>query len=91
MPASKQDQVLVACPHCGQPQAEPRTAFSTVCKKCGGHFHVQAALNPARKTVERPPDRRRITCFDCGAELEIISLNPATLDLAPEVQEDWGE
>ncbi len=32
-----------------------------------------------------------ISCPDCGTELEIISLNPITLDLAPEVEEDWGE
>lgn len=71
MPASKQDKVLVACPHCGHQQAEPRTAFSTVCKKCRGHFHVQEALNPARKAVVAAPEKRRITCFDCGAELEV--------------------
>ncbi len=32
-----------------------------------------------------------VSCPDCGAELEIISLNPLELDLAPEVEEDWGE
>jgi alpha-aminoadipate/glutamate carrier protein LysW len=32
-----------------------------------------------------------ISCGDCGAELEIISLDPVTLELAPEVEEDWGE
>ncbi len=32
-----------------------------------------------------------LACPDCGAELEIISLNPVQLDLAPEVEEDWGE
>lgn len=32
-----------------------------------------------------------ISCPDCGTELEIISLNPIALDLAPEVEEDWGE
>jgi alpha-aminoadipate carrier protein LysW len=30
-------------------------------------------------------------CPDCGAELEVISLEPLTLALAPEVEEDWGE
>lgn len=79
MPASKQDQILVACPHCGHPQAEPRTAFSTVCKKCGGHFHVQETLKPARKTVERAPERRRLTCFDCGAELEVAVTAESTM------------
>jgi alpha-aminoadipate/glutamate carrier protein LysW len=32
-----------------------------------------------------------IACPDCGAELEIISLSPLQLDLAPETEEDWGE
>jgi alpha-aminoadipate carrier protein LysW len=32
-----------------------------------------------------------VQCPECGAELEIISLDPLTLDLAPEVEEDWGE
>jgi alpha-aminoadipate carrier protein LysW len=32
-----------------------------------------------------------ISCPDCGAELEIISLDPPQLDLAPIVEEDWGE
>ena len=32
-----------------------------------------------------------ITCPECGAELEVISLNPVELVLAPDVEEDWGE
>nr|WP_044200845.1 lysine biosynthesis protein LysW [Oscillochloris trichoides] len=32
-----------------------------------------------------------ISCPECGAELEVISLTPPTLALAPEVEEDWGE
>jgi alpha-aminoadipate carrier protein LysW len=32
-----------------------------------------------------------MSCPDCGAELEVISLDPIRLDLAPEVEEDWGE
>ena len=71
MPASKQDKVLVACPRCGHPQSEPRTAISTNCKKCGTHYHVQEVLNPATKTAPRAPERRRIVCFDCGAQLEV--------------------
>jgi cytoskeletal protein CcmA (bactofilin family) len=71
MPAKKQDKVLVACPSCGHQQAEPRTAFSSVCKKCGQHLRVQEILNPAPKTAEQGPARKRITCFECGAELEV--------------------
>ena len=81
MPASKQDKVLVACPHCGHQQPEPRTAFSTVCKKCRKHFHVQEVLEhkPARKTVAPVPERRRITCFDCGAALEVALSAESTM------------
>jgi alpha-aminoadipate carrier protein LysW len=32
-----------------------------------------------------------IVCPDCGVELEIISLDPLQVELAPEVEEDWGE
>jgi len=30
-------------------------------------------------------------CTQCDAELEIISLDPVQLALAPEIEEDWGE
>jgi alpha-aminoadipate carrier protein LysW len=30
-------------------------------------------------------------CPGCGAELEISSLAPLTLSLAPQEEEDWGE
>jgi alpha-aminoadipate/glutamate carrier protein LysW len=32
-----------------------------------------------------------IVCPDCGVDLEVISLNPAKLELAPMEEEDWGE
>ena len=32
-----------------------------------------------------------VVCPDCGVELEVMSLEPITLELAPEVEEDWGE
>jgi alpha-aminoadipate carrier protein LysW len=32
-----------------------------------------------------------IVCGDCGAELEVVGIDPIQLDLAPEVEEDWGE
>jgi alpha-aminoadipate/glutamate carrier protein LysW len=32
-----------------------------------------------------------IVCPDCGLDLEIISLDPIELDLAPMEEEDWGE
>ena len=57
MPASQPDKVLVACPHCGHPQAEPPTAFSTVCKQCHRHFRVQEILKPVRKSPTSKPSR----------------------------------
>jgi cytoskeletal protein CcmA (bactofilin family)/ribosomal protein S27E len=71
MPASKQDKVEVACPHCGHPQLEPRTGISTVCKKCRQNYKVQEALHPTAKVVGVTPEKRRINCFECGAELEV--------------------
>lgn len=32
-----------------------------------------------------------ITCQECGAELEVISVDPLEFALAPEEEEDWGE
>jgi alpha-aminoadipate carrier protein LysW len=32
-----------------------------------------------------------IVCPDCGVEWEVMSVDPVTIELAPEVEEDWGE
>ena len=32
-----------------------------------------------------------IVCSDCGVDLEVISLEPAKVQLAPMEEEDWGE
>ncbi len=32
-----------------------------------------------------------VVCSDCGVDLEVVDLNPLTLDLAPMEEEDWGE
>lgn len=32
-----------------------------------------------------------LVCPDCGIDLEVLSLDPFMLDLAPMEQEDWGE
>lgn len=32
-----------------------------------------------------------IVCPDCGVDLEVVSIDPATVQLAPMEQEDWGE
>jgi len=32
-----------------------------------------------------------MVCPDCGTELELVCMDPLTVEEAPEVQEDWGE
>jgi alpha-aminoadipate carrier protein LysW len=32
-----------------------------------------------------------VPCPDCGSDLEVISLDPISFDIAPEEMEDWGE
>ncbi len=32
-----------------------------------------------------------VQCGGCGVDLEVIELDPVTLELAPEEEEDWGE
>jgi alpha-aminoadipate carrier protein LysW len=32
-----------------------------------------------------------VQCPDCGVDLEVTSMSPLTVDLAPMEEEDWGE
>ena len=32
-----------------------------------------------------------VDCATCGAELEVVRVDPVDLDTAPELEEDWGE
>jgi alpha-aminoadipate carrier protein LysW len=52
----------------------------TECIECGGGV---ALANPLQGEI--------VACPDCGVELEVTTLSPLTLALAPEEQEDWGE
>jgi cytoskeletal protein CcmA (bactofilin family)/DNA-directed RNA polymerase subunit RPC12/RpoP len=79
MSAKKQDKVLIACPHCGHQQMEPRSAYSTNCKKCGQHLRVQDILNPASPAPRRTPEQRRVTCFECGVELDVPASAESTM------------
>ncbi|MFQ6016337.1 MAG: lysine biosynthesis protein LysW [Anaerolineae bacterium] len=47
-----------------------------------------AALIEAGSDVEQG---EIFVCPDCGVELEVIEVDPITLALAPEEEEDWGE
>jgi alpha-aminoadipate carrier protein LysW len=32
-----------------------------------------------------------VECGDCASELEVVTVSPVALAVAPEVEEDWGE
>ncbi len=32
-----------------------------------------------------------VDCGTCGAELEVVGVDPILVDTAPELEEDWGE
>ncbi|HVO68536.1 MAG TPA: lysine biosynthesis protein LysW [Aggregatilineaceae bacterium] len=55
--------------------------LQTECVECGA-------------VIEVPEDVMQgeiLSCGDCGTELEVVEVEPLTLDLAPVEMEDWGE
>jgi alpha-aminoadipate carrier protein LysW len=32
-----------------------------------------------------------VDCGTCGSGLEVVEVDPVVLELAPELEEDWGE
>ena len=32
-----------------------------------------------------------VECPECGVELEVVKTDPVQLQMAPEIDEDWGE
>ncbi len=54
--------------------------MTTLCSECQGTL-----------TLSDPTQGDIIPCPDCGAELQVISVEPPELALAPEVDEDWGQ
>jgi alpha-aminoadipate carrier protein LysW len=51
------------------------------CPECEGVVPVESGVELGEILV----------CPDCGVELEVTSLDPFTLALAPKEEEDWGE
>ena len=51
------------------------------CPECGGTLNFK----------DTPVKHELIRCPACGAELEVTSLEPLALELAPTEEEDWGE
>lgn len=40
---------------------------------------------------EAPKVSEILECGGCAAELEVLTVDPVQVVLAPEVEEDWGE
>jgi alpha-aminoadipate carrier protein LysW len=51
------------------------------CVECGAVLDVQ----------EDVMQGEILACGECGAELEVISVEPLTVEAAPMEMEDWGE
>jgi cytoskeletal protein CcmA (bactofilin family)/DNA-directed RNA polymerase subunit RPC12/RpoP len=79
MAATNLDKVPVACPHCGHQQLESRSAFSTICRKCGRHLRVQEVLHPSPKAPQRALEQTRVICFECGTQLDVPPSAKSTM------------
>lgn len=56
--------------------------MSTVtCPECAAEFELEAGTEA----------NEIIVCPDCGVDLEVTSIKPAIVELAPMEEEDWGE
>jgi alpha-aminoadipate carrier protein LysW len=57
------------------------TATTTLCIECEGDVFLDAGTE----------ENEIVVCPDCGVDLEVLSVNPLSLDVAPMEEEDWGE
>jgi len=54
---------------------------TVICPECEAQIDLEAGTEVGEIIV----------CPDCGVDLEVMTLDPATIQLAPMEQEDWGE
>lgn len=62
------------------PTTTAPTTVTTECTECAARISALVTL-----------PGEILDCADCGAELEVRSVRPLVLALAPAVEEDWGE
>ncbi|MBM7172719.1 lysine biosynthesis protein LysW [Streptomyces sp. G44] len=41
--------------------------------------------------ADQPKTNEIVECGGCAVELEVLTVDPVQVGLAPEVEEDWGE
>ena len=56
------------------------TLLALECPECGATIDEEPTLTG-----------EILDCPDCAVELEVVSLDPLRIEVAPEVAEDWGE
>ncbi len=54
---------------------------TVICPECEGQVELTEGTEVGEILV----------CPDCGVDLEVVSIDPAQVQLAPMEQEDWGE
>ena len=54
---------------------------SVECPECAAEFTLEAGVE----------EGEIIVCPECGVDLEVTSVAPVAVELAPMEQEDWGE
>ena len=77
---SAQTSQVPATPATATATRAPAPTVKAECTECAGAIQFAATL-----------PGEILDCPDCGAELEVRSVNPLVLALAPQVEEDWGE
>lgn len=55
--------------------------LNVTCPECAVEFEIP----------ENTELNEILVCPDCGVDLEVVSLDPPAVDLAPMEAEDWGE
>ena len=53
----------------------------TACPECGADVTLHDSIEVGEI----------VDCATCGTELEVTGVEPAVLEPAPELDEDWGE